>query len=68
MAAEVIRIFSDLHYGDRSSRITRLAALAPLAEGAAAVIVNGDSLDTRPGPHPAFTATCRAEVQAFFRQ
>jgi predicted phosphodiesterase len=68
MAAEVIRIFSDLHYGDRSSRITRLAALAPLAEGADAVILNGDTLDTRPGPAPAFTAACQAEIAAFFAE
>jgi len=67
MAAEVIRIFSDLHYGDHSSRITRLASLAPLAEGADTVILNGDSLDTRTGPNPEFTATCRTEVDAFFR-
>ncbi len=66
MSAEVIRIFSDLHYGDRSSRITNLAALAPLAEGADRVILNGDSLDTRPGPNPAHNAQSRAEIERFF--
>lgn len=67
MAVEVIRIFSDLHYGDHSSRVTRLASLRPLAEGADSVILNGDTLDTRAGPTPAFTAACRAEVGDFFR-
>jgi predicted phosphodiesterase len=66
MPAEVIRIFSDLHYGDRSSRINHLAALAPLAEGAARVILNGDSLDTRPGPSPAHNAQTRADLEGFF--
>jgi len=67
MATEVIRIFSDLHYGDHSSRIAQLASLAPLAEGADSVILNGDSLDTRSGPDPDFTAACRTELGAFFR-
>jgi len=68
MPAEVIRIFSDLHYGDRSSRITDLAALAPLAEGADRVIINGDSIDTRAGPNPAYTAQTRADLEGYFRQ
>lgn len=66
MAAELIRIFSDLHYGDRASRVHRLAQLRPLLAGITELVLNGDTLDTRPGPAPAHTAQCRAEVLAFF--
>jgi predicted phosphodiesterase len=60
------RIFSDLHYGDHASRIDRLAQLRPLLEGVTHLVLNGDTLDTRPGPHPAHTAECRAAVSEFF--
>lgn len=50
VAFEVIRILSDLHYGDRSSRVRSLAALRPLFVGADRVVFNGDSLETRAGP------------------
>ena len=66
MAAELIRIFSDIHYGDRSSQVRTLAQLRPLAEGATTVMLNGDTLDTRPGPAPDYSAACRAEVGDFF--
>jgi len=66
MAAELIRIFSDIHYGDRSSQVRRLDQLRPLADGATSLILNGDVLDTRRGPAPDFTAACRAEVTDFF--
>jgi predicted phosphodiesterase len=46
MAAPVIRIFSDLHYGDSESRIRTLDALAPLFAGADQIVLNGDTLDT----------------------
>ena len=49
VAFEVIRILSDLHYGDRSSRVRSLAALRPLFAGADRVVFNGDSLETRAG-------------------
>ena len=63
---DVIRILSDLHYGDRGSRIKSLPALTPLFEGASSIILNGDTLDTRPGPDPAATTALRAEVRQFF--
>lgn len=63
MAAELIRIFSDIHYGDRASRVHRLAQLRPLLEGVARLVLNGDTLDTRPGPRPEHTDARRAEVQ-----
>lgn len=66
MAQDVIRILSDLHYGDRASSIGSLPALAPLFDGASRIILNGDTLDTRPGPAPDFTAALRAEVGAHF--
>ena len=62
----MIRIFSDLHYGDRASRVHSLAQLAPLLDGPSQVIVNGDSLDTRQGPDPQRTAELREEILNFF--
>jgi predicted phosphodiesterase len=63
---EFTRIFSDVHYGDRASRVTALTQLTPLLMGPTAIVCNGDMLDTRTGgPNPAHTAACRAEVQAF---
>src|SRR5882672_4216711 len=62
----VTRIFSDLHFGDRASRAVRLAQLRPLLAGVDRLVLNGDSLDTRPGPAPEFTAALRAEVAGFF--
>ncbi len=66
MAAALTRIFSDLHYGDRASRIRSLAQLRPLLAGVDHLVLNGDTLDMRPGPSPAHTARCRDEVLAFF--
>jgi predicted phosphodiesterase len=60
--AEFTRILSDIHFGDRASRVHRLAQLRPLLDG----VLNGDTLDTRPGPLPAHTAECRAAVADFF--
>ena len=60
------RILSDLHYGDRASRLLSLAQLRPLVDGPDHLILNGDTLDTRHGPYPERTARARAEVTAFF--
>jgi predicted phosphodiesterase len=65
VADEIIRIISDVHYGDRASLVTRFAQLGPLFAGASRVIFNGDTLDTREGPFPAHTAACRDEVLSF---
>ena len=62
----VIRIFSDLHYGDRGSRIQSLASLAPLFDGAASLVLNGDTIDTRPGPLPDAATRLQAETLDFF--
>lgn len=66
MSAGTLRIFSDIHFGDRASRVYQLAQLRPLLAGIDHAVLNGDTLDTRPGPLPAHTAECRSEVQAFF--
>jgi len=63
----LIRIFSDLHYGDRASSLTSLDALAPLLDGPAQIVLNGDTLDTRASRDPAATATLRATVVDFFQ-
>lgn len=65
MPGELIRVLSDVHYGDRASRVRRLAQLQPLTGGCDRLIFNGDTLDTRVGPRPAHTAACREEVRAF---
>jgi predicted phosphodiesterase len=66
VAVALIRIFSDLHYGDRASRLRSLAQLRPLLAGVDHLVLNGDTLDTRPGPAPAHTAQIRDDVLAFF--
>ncbi len=66
MAGELTRIFSDLHFGDRASRVHRLEQLRPLCDGVGRLVLNGDTLDTRPGPAPQHTAECRAAVLEFF--
>ena len=68
MAAPVrsIRIFSDVHFGDRASSVRSLGQLRPLGEGAGALILNGDTLDTRSGPDPERSSRLLSEVQSFF--
>lgn len=63
---EVTRIISDIHYGDHASRVRRLAQLRPLLDGVTRLVLNGDTLDTRPALDPAHTNACRAEVIDFF--
>jgi predicted phosphodiesterase len=62
------RIFSDLHYGDRASALTELPALRPALEDVSEVILNGDTLDTRPSPDPEMTQSLRDEVIDFFQR
>jgi predicted phosphodiesterase len=60
------RILSDLHYGDRATRLRSLQQLNPILDSVDELILNGDTLDTRHGPHPQRTARARAEVEAYF--
>jgi predicted phosphodiesterase len=66
VSSAVIRIFSDLHYGDRASTLRVLSQIKPLFEGCSQIILNGDTLDTRPSRFPATTLALRAEVADFF--
>jgi predicted phosphodiesterase len=66
VSVPLTRIFSDLHYGDRASRIDRLAQLRPLLDGVTRLVLNGDTLDTRQGPYPEHTVEVTAAVNAFF--
>lgn len=68
MSNAFTRIFSDLHYGDRASSLKSLAALRPLLEEPSALLLNGDTLDTRPSTTPDQTAALRHEVLTFFAQ
>ena len=68
MPGPLIRILSDLHYGDRASRVRDLAQIRPLFAGATELVFNGDTLDTRPGPDPTHTAELRAHLDTFLRR
>lgn len=65
VSGPLIRIFSDVHYGDRASRVRRLAQLRPLLDGVAHVVFNGDTVDTRLGPRPDYTAQLVGELRAW---
>lgn len=66
MSSDVIRILSDIHFGDQASRVRRLAQLRPLLHGIDRLVLNGDTLDTRPGSDPRRTNELRSEVLDFF--
>lgn len=66
LSASTIRIFSDLHYGDGASRLKALSILRPLCDDADQIVLNGDTLDTRPSRDPVGSAAQRAEVLAYF--
>lgn len=66
MGANLIRIVSDVHYADRSSRVRSLGQLRPLLDGASSFVFNGDTLDTRADRNPQRTADKRREVLEFF--
>jgi predicted phosphodiesterase len=61
VADGVTRILSDLHYRDHGG-LRRLDEVGPLLEGVDAVILNGDSLESRTPEGPEVLA----EVRAFF--
>ncbi|MBI5769972.1 MAG: metallophosphoesterase family protein [Verrucomicrobia bacterium] len=59
------RVFSDIHFGDPATKVRHLDQLQPLFDGADEVVLNGDTLDTRPGRRPEHTAACQAQLRAF---
>ncbi|PAW83356.1 MAG: hypothetical protein B9S27_00505 [Opitutia bacterium Tous-C8FEB] len=65
MAPELTRILSDVHYGDHAGRLRRLEELDPLLDGVDHLVLNGDSVDTRPSAQPAHSTRCRTELLAF---
>jgi UDP-2,3-diacylglucosamine pyrophosphatase LpxH len=62
---QLTRIVSDIHYGERGSRVRSFGQLRPLLDGATSLVINGDTLDTRPGRDPQRTARMRREVLDF---
>lgn len=42
-----LRIVSDIHFAETGSRVQKVRALEPLLEGAAELLLNGDSVETR---------------------
>ncbi len=66
MASPLLRILSDLHYGDRSSALTSLTQLTPLFDGVSELLLNGDTLDTRPSSNLSHTAALLADIRNFF--
>ncbi len=67
MAQPLTRIFSDLHYGERVSLVQNLAQLDPLLAGIGGLVLNGDTLDTRPGPHPDSIQELRRALADYLR-
>jgi predicted phosphodiesterase len=65
VAGKLVRILSDIHYGDRASRVAHLSQLRPLCAGVDRLIFNGDTVDTRPSPRPEHARHCCDEVRAF---
>jgi predicted phosphodiesterase len=60
----MLRILSDLHLHDSTSRVHTCTRLEPLLEGVDTLILNGDTCDTQTGATPAQVA----ELLEFFRQ
>ncbi|MFZ9683318.1 MAG: metallophosphoesterase family protein [Cephaloticoccus sp.] len=63
--SKLVRILSDVHYGERGSLVRNLAQLAPLLQGADQVWFNGDTIDTRPDLDSGHVAAVRADLDAF---
>jgi predicted phosphodiesterase len=65
--ALVTRILSDLHFGEHASRVRQPEQLRPLLDGADRIVLNGDTVDTRPSRDPSHTAACHASITRFFQ-
>ena len=60
-----LRIVSDLHIGEPHSQLPRVDLLAPLLEGTAQLVFNGDTLDTRFLEHDPAARSHKAAFDAF---
>jgi predicted phosphodiesterase len=60
----MLRILSDLHFRDASSRLRRLEDLQPLLEGVDELWLNGDTCDNQSGLNPEEVA----KISAFFHE
>lgn len=65
VSAVRLRIVSDQHLGERSSRVAGATALTPLFDGAAQVVLNGDSVETLFLDRSAEARAHKAEFDAF---
>jgi exonuclease SbcD len=68
VAESFTRILSDIHYGDRASRVRSLDALRPLFDGPEQIVFNGDTLDTRPSRNPDRAIALAQEAREFIAQ
>jgi predicted phosphodiesterase len=60
-----LRIVSDLHIGEPHSQLPRVDLIAPLLEGTAQLVFNGDTLDTRFLEHDPVARSHKADFDAF---
>ncbi len=67
MSSTQVRIISDIHYGDRISAVSDFAQLAPLLEDTETLILNGDTIDTRPGPDPDYAQQLEEDLRKLER-
>lgn len=63
LASPMLRILSDLHFRDATSRLRRLEDLEPLLAGVDTLWLNGDSCDNQSG----MPAAAVEELRTFFR-
>jgi predicted phosphodiesterase len=68
MVATNVRILSDVHYGEPTSRVRSLGALRPLFAGADRVVLNGDSLQTGGGSIARASAHLRQHFLEFVQR
>lgn len=68
MPAQLTRIISDIHFGDPASYVKNLTQIQPLLGGVDHLILNGDTLDTRPGGDPQLTRSIRTAITNFFNR
>jgi predicted phosphodiesterase len=68
VASSTTRILSDLHFGDWAGAVHALPQLDPLLAGVSGLVLNGDTIETRPGPCPAATGRLRESLTDWLGQ